>query len=95
MRSKRNPKSITNQKQLDAVVNLKKNSMSDSSASKELEKIQKQRETISSSLKAVVSATRNAYKKAKSGLDSSYEQTYQQEYDKILKEFPSVKKRKK
>lgn len=46
-----------------------------------------ERSKVASELNSVISATREAYTKAKTSLDESYETIYQQEYDKILAEY--------
>ena len=53
-----------------------------------------ERQKVSTQLKAVLTATREAYKASKENLDSSYEEIYQQEFDKILAEYPWVSKKK-
>lgn len=45
-----------------------------------------EREKVASDLKSVCEAAREAYKKAKEDITSSYEEIYQEEYDKILSE---------
>lgn len=45
---------------------------------------------MSTELKTVVEAARQAYTTAKANLDSSYENIYQQEFDKILSEYKKV-----
>lgn len=63
-------------------------------ASTESEKVKSIRKEYSSYLKFVCQATREAYKQAKTDIDSSYEQIYQNEYDKILSEYEKPKKEK-
>lgn len=53
-----------------------------------------ERERVSTELKGVISATREAYKQAKAGLDESYEKIYQSEFDKIKAQMPNTKKKK-
>lgn len=53
------------------------------------------REEVASQLKSTLQAAREAYKVAKSSLDTSYEQIYQQEYDKILSEYAKTSKKSK
>lgn len=43
-----------------------------------------EREKTRNDLKAIISSTRDAYSKAKTGLIAEYETTYQREYDKVL-----------
>lgn len=57
------------------------------------ESMKAERERVSADLKGVVSATREAYKAAKQGLDESYEEIYQKEFDKIKSQMPNTKKR--
>ena len=56
-----------------------------------------ERARIAAELKNVIAATREAYKAAKTQLDSDYEAIYQAEYDKILAEYakPTKKSKKK
>lgn len=51
------------------------------------------RQRVSENLKSVISATREAYKKAKTQLDANYEQIYQQEYNRIAAEHSKKSKR--
>lgn len=57
------------------------------------ESMKAEREKVSADLKGVVSATREAYKAAKQGLDESYEEIYQKEFDKIESQMPNTKKK--
>ena len=52
------------------------------------------RAQVANNLKSSITAAREAYKKAKESLDSSYEKILQQEFDKIAAEMPKVTKRK-
>lgn len=51
-----------------------------------------QRKWVAAELKTAIAATREAYKKAKEGIDTSYEEVFQEEYDRILATYPYVKK---
>lgn len=50
-----------------------------------------QREEVRTTLKFSVQMAREAYATMKTSLDKSYEKTYQTEYDKIMKEVPGKK----
>ena len=52
------------------------------------------RENVSSALKDVIGAIREAYKASKTDIDAEYEEIYQEEYDKILAQYPWVSKKK-
>jgi hypothetical protein len=52
-----------------------------------------ERTQVATDLKNVVAATREAYKKAKTDLDSSYEDIYQSEFDKIAAAYPNLGKK--
>ena len=54
-----------------------------------------QRESVATELKGAIVAAREAYKAAKTQIDSSYEEIYQQEFDKIAASFPKASKSKK
>lgn len=56
---------------------------------------QSRRAQVSTELKTVVEAARQAYTTAMANLDSSYENIYQQEFDKILSEYKKVSPKKK
>lgn len=73
------------------IAELREQNASEKSSSSEGMKAE--RERVSSELKGVVSATREAYKAAKQGLDESYEEIYQKEFDKIKAQMPNTKKR--
>lgn len=60
---------------------------------KNSESAKEQRTQVATTLKGVVKATREAYKKAKADLDASYEDIYQAEFDKIAAEFPKQSKK--
>lgn len=57
------------------------------------EKARAKREKVASQLKSTIQAAREAYKVAKTSLNTSYEKIYQQEYDKILSEYAKTSKR--
>ena len=51
----------------------------------------KQRKQLSTHLKKVVTAARDAYKQARTKIDADYEKISQQEYDKIMTNIPGKK----
>lgn len=53
-----------------------------------------ERQQVASELKSAVSAAREAYKKSKTDLNSTYEEIYQREYDAIASRYAKQSKRK-
>lgn len=53
------------------------------------------RERVSTELKSAISAAREAYKKAKTSVDTSYEEIFQREFDRIASEYSKESKKSK
>lgn len=72
------PKNISPEKRAKLIEERKKD------LAKIREEANVEREKTRNDLKSIISSTREAYKQARSQIDSNYEKTYQDEFDKVL-----------